>query len=372
MRTSRISSALALFVAFLATAQLLAQPVITIDDIWTKGTFRTRGVPGFNFMNDGRHYTTLESNNILRYDLTTGLVVDTLLDITGLGLPEEARQADDYSFSSDEAYILLTAGTEQVYRHSTREWTYIYQRATGRVFPLEPAGKQMHATFSPDGRKVGFVRDNDLYYLDVASGARTRVTTDGKWNEIINGSCDWVYEEEFSFTKAFFWSPDSRYLAYYRFDERRVPEFTMTNYTGELYPEYETFKYPKVGAPNSLVSIHVYDTQSGTRTDVDRDSEPDGYIPRIKWTERPGKLCVFKMNRHQNDLDLLLADAGTGRTTLLLHEDSPYYIDITDNLTFLKDQDAFIWTSERSGYNHIYLYGLDGKLLGAPHFADNP
>lgn len=342
-----------------------AQPTITIDDIWTKGTFRTRGVPGFNFMRDGRHYTTLENNNILQYDLATGHLVDTVLDIGALGLPEEARTADDYSFNSDEAYVLLTSGTESVYRHSTKEWTYIYHRASGRVFPLSQEGKQMHATFSPDGRKVGYVRDNDLYYLDVTSGVATRVTDDGKWNSVINGSCDWVYEEEFSFTKAFAWSPDSRHLAYYRFDESRVPEFTMTNYPGELYPEYQTFKYPKVGMPNSLVSIHLYDTQTGGRVKVDRDSEPDGYIPRIKWSHKPGKLCVFRMNRHQNELDLLLADAATGKTSLLLREDSPYYIDITDDLTFLATQDAFLWTSEQSGYRHIYLYGMDGKLKNA-------
>jgi dipeptidyl-peptidase-4 len=356
---------LALFIAFVASVAVFAQPTITIDDIWTKGTFRTRGVPGFNFMLDGRHYTTLEGNNILRYDLTTGKLVDTLLDIGALGLPEESRQADDYSFSSDEAYILLTSGTESVYRHSTREWTYIYNRTSGRVFPLSKEGKQMHATFSPDGSRVAYVRDNDLYLYTVATGTTTRVTDDGKWNHLINGSCDWVYEEEFSFTKAFAWSPDSRHLAYYRFDESRVPEFTMTNYTGELYPEYETFKYPKVGMPNSLVSVHIYDTQTQAKAKVDRDSEPDGYIPRIKWTEKPGKLCVFWMNRHQNQLDLLLADATSGRTSVMLHEDSPYYIDITDDLTFLSGQDAFLWTSEQSGYRHIYLYGMDGKLKQA-------
>lgn len=361
----RTSTAIAVLTAFLAALSLPAQPTITMDDIWTKGTFRTRGVPGFNFMNDGRHYSTLDQNAILQYDLTTGKLVDTLLDISLLGLPEEARTADGYSFSRDEAYILLTSGTESVYRHSSRAWTYIYQRASGRVFPLSEEGKQMHATFSPDGRNVAYVRDNDLYMLNVESGATTQITTDGKWNFVINGSCDWVYEEEFSFTQAFAWSPDSRYIAYYRFDESRVPEFTMTNYHRELYPAYQTFKYPKVGMPNSLVSIQIYDTQSGSQVKVDRDSEPDGYIPRIKWTQTPGKVCVFWMNRHQNQLDLLLADAGTGRTSILLHEDSPYYIDITDDLTFLAGQAGFLWSSEQSGYRHLYLYGMDGKLKNA-------
>ena len=327
----------------------ISQRQITIDDIWTNGTYRTKGVPGFRFMNDGRHYTTLKDNYILKYDLTTGNLTDTLLDVNLLNLPGEDKRIDDYTFSDDEA-------------HSTKEWTYMYNMTTSNLMALDTAGKQMHATFSPDGKKVGFVLNNDLYYKDLASGQITRITNDGKWNEIINGSCDWVYEEEFSFTKAFAWSPDNRYIAYYRFDESAVKEFTMTNYNGELYPENVTFKYPKVGMENSKVSVYIYDTKSKNKVTVDRTSDPDGYIPRIKWTNDPSKLCVFWMNRHQNHLELLLANASNGKTSLLLQEENKYYIDIHDNLTFLTDDDHFIWTSEQDGYNHIYLYGMNGKL----------
>ncbi len=356
-----------IFVLLLATLTALlpdlhAQKQITIDDIWANGTYRTRGVPGFRFMNDGRHYTTLRQNYILKYDLTTGDLTDTLLDVNLLNLPGEDKQIGGYTFSDDEHQILLTAASESIYRHSTKEWTYVYNTSTRTVSHLDEEGKQMHATFSPDGKKVAYVLNNDLYYKDLAAGKSTRITTDGKWNHIINGSCDWVYEEEFSFTKAFAWSPDSRYLAYYRFDESQVKEFLMTNYTGELYPENVTFKYPKVGMDNSKVSIHIYDSKSKNRTTVDRDSDPDGYIPRIKWTRDPSKLCVFWMNRHQNHLELLLANATTGKTTLLLREDNEWYIDIHDNLTFLSDESCFLWTSEQDGYNHIYLYGMDGKL----------
>ena len=340
----------------------LAQRQITIDDIWTNGTYRTKGVPGFRFMNDGHHYTALKDNNILRYDLTTGDLTDTILKVSSLSLPAEEKEIDDYAFSDDESQILLNTGTEAIYRHSTREWTYVFNRLSGKVVKLTEGSKQMHATFSPDGKKIAYVSDNDLYYKDLASGKITRVTTDGEVNHIINGSCDWVYEEEFSFTKAFAWSPDSRHLAYYRFDETAVKEFTMTNYTGELYPEMETFKYPKVGMDNSKVSVHIFDTQSANNITVDRNSDPNGYIPRIKWTKDPSKLCVFWMNRHQNHLELLLANATTGQTSLMLQEDNKYYIDIHDNLTFLSEDDCFVWTSEQDGYNHIYLYGMDGKL----------
>jgi dipeptidyl-peptidase-4 len=178
----------------------------------------------------------------------------------------------------------------------------------------------LHATFSPDGKKVGYVLDNNLFFMELGSGKTTQVTTDGKYNSIINGSCDWVYEEEFSFTQAFEWSPDGKCMAYYRFDETNVPEFTITNYTGELYPENEKFKYPKVGTANSIVSIHIYDTKSKKSVTVDRTSDPDGYIPRIKWTPDPKQLCIFWMNRYQNHLELLLADASTGKTRLLYQE----------------------------------------------------
>ena len=353
---------LSLFVITSLSGYAQAQKQITIDDIWTNGVYRSKGVPGFRFMNDGRHYTSLSSNSIIKYDLTTGMVTDTLLDVNLLRLHEEEKQVSDYTFSSDESQALLKTGVESIYRHSTREWNYVYDFATGKVEKLFDGSKQMHATFSPDGRKIAFVSDNDLYYKDLATGQVTRVTHDGKANEIINGSCDWVYEEEFSFTQAFAWSPDSRNIAYYRFDERDVREFSMTYYTGELYPEEVTFKYPKVGMANSKVSIFFFDTQSGKTTPIDRDSEPDGYIPRIKWTNDPNKLCVFWMNRHQNHLELLLADTRTGKTSLLLQEDNKYFIDIHDNLTFLSEDECFIWTSEKDGFNHIYLYGMDGQL----------
>lgn len=340
-----------------------AQKQITIDDIWTNGVYRTKGVPGFRFMKDGRHYTSLRQNYLLKYDLTTGEISDTLVDFNRLPFPEDRKQVEDYSFSDDETQLVLTTGGEAIYRHSSREWTYIYDPSSNKLTPLDDAGKQMHATLSPDNKRVGYVRENNLYFKDLASGKITQVTTDGKMNAIINGNCDWVYEEEFSFTQAFEWSPDSKCLAFYRFDETKVPEFTMTNYTGELYPEYETFKYPKVGTENSKVSIHIYDTKSKKTVAVDRTSDPDGYIPRIKWTQDPKQLCVFWMNRHQNHLELLLADAASGKTKLMYQEENKYYIDITDDFRFLKNGAGFIWASEQDGFNHLYLYGMDGKQI---------
>ena len=353
---------ISLFLFLLITAMAFAQKQITIDDIWTNGVYRTKGVPGFRFMDDGRHYTQLKQNYLVKFDLTTGNATDTLINFNTLSFPDDRKQVEDYSFNDDESQLLLTTGGESIYRHSTKAWTYIYNPSSNKLTCLDDEGKQMHATMSPDNKKVAYVRDNNIYFKDVASGKTTQVTTDGKFNSIINGSCDWVYEEEFSFTKAFEWSPDSKCIAFYRFDETKVHEFTMTNYTGELYPEYETFKYPKVGAENSKVSIHLYDIKSKNTVTVDRSSDPDGYIPRIKWTQDPKQLCVFWMNRHQNHLELLLAEASTGKTNLMYQEDNKYYIDITDDFRFLKNG-GFIWPSEQDGFNHIYLYGMDGKQI---------
>ena len=185
-----------------------AQRKITIDDLWANGVYRSKGVPGFRFMNDGRHYTAQKGNLILRYDFTTGNLVDTILDVNFLNLPGEDKQIDGYSFSDDESQILLTAGTEGIYRYSSKEWNYIYNRSTKKLVNLHEGTKQMHATYSPDGKKVGFVVDNDLYYKDLITGQEHRVTTDGEINKIINGSCDWVYEEEFGCRDGIRWSPD--------------------------------------------------------------------------------------------------------------------------------------------------------------------
>ncbi len=344
-------------------APLNAQRDITLEDIWLRGTFSARSVPGFNFLNDGRHYTRLENNRVLQYDLTTGRQTEVLFDASAVSAEGFSGDMDGYTFSADETKMLIKTGTESIYRRSTRAFFFIYDRATEILTPVFPEGKHMHATLDPTGTKVAFVYENNMYYRDLNTGSLHRITNDGEDNAIINGSADWVYEEEFGFTRAFEWSPDGQSLAFYRFDERAVREFTMTNYRNELYPEYVTFKYPKVGEENATVQIHIHNLVAGKNVPVDVGEETDQYIPRIKWTLDPGKLVVFRMNRWQNELELLLAEAKTGETTVLLAETNPYYIDIHDNLTFLEDGERFIWTSEQDGWNHIYLYGMDGKLI---------
>ncbi len=336
---------------------------ISVEDIWEKYEFVPRSVPGFNFQNDGKHYTRLEENKIKQYDLTTGQFTNDIFDASSVSENSEFNgKMDDYTFSKDENKILIKTETESIYRRSTRANFYVWDKSNNTLTTVEKEGKQRYTSFSDDAKKVAFVRGNNMYYKNLINGEITQMTPDGEFNSIINGSADWVYEEEFSIAKAFEWSPDGNKIAFLRFDESEVKEFTMTLYNRDLYPEYETFKYPKVGEKNAVVSVHVFDIRSGKTTKVDTGNEPDMYFPRIKWTLDSNKLCVFKMNRHQNELELLLADATTGRTSVMLKEMNKYYIDITDDMTFLEDGKCFIWTSERDGFNHIYMYELDGKL----------
>ncbi len=340
------------------------QKEITVKKIWQDYKFVGKSVPGFNFLKDGKHYTRLiEDKAIEQFDLVSGQPVKTLFkisDITeGQTFPDKF---DSYTFSEQEDKILLETDSEKIYRRSSKATYYVWNSSNKELSLLAEGAKQGYATFNPDANKVAYVVENNLYYKDLATGKITQITNDGKTNEIINGSADWVYEEEFSFAQAFHWSPDGSKIAFMRFDEKEVPEFTMTNFKGGLYPEYETFKYPKVGAKNAVVTIHIYDLTTNKTVKVDTGTDAEMYFPRIVWTKDPNKLCVFKMNRHQNELTLLLADATKGSTKVLMKETNKYYVDIHDNLTFLKDGKEFIWTSEQDGYNHIYLYDMKGKM----------
>lgn len=350
-------------VLFLGTIQ--AQKDITLENLWQNYTYYAKSVPGFNFMNDGKHYTRLEENKINKYDLTTGAFVETIL--SGEAIKTRGGfngEIGNYTFHTDESKIVIESERESIYRRSSKAYFYVYDRQTKELTPIYEEDKIMYATLSPDGKKVAYVWKNNLYYFDIAEGITLPVTMDGEMNKIINGGADWVYEEEFSFAKAFAWSSDSKKIAYYRFDESAVKEFTMTNYKGGLYPDYETFKYPKVGEDNAKVSIHIFNIESEKGTMV-KVSDKIEYIPRIKWTKAPNNLVVYTMNRHQNELELLVANASTGATKTLLKETNPYYIDITDDMTFLEDGKHFVWTSEKTGFNHIYLYDMSGKEVRA-------
>lgn len=341
---------------------------ITVEDVWKKNTFRIKSVPGFNAMADGKRYTKTDKEGKIQrinvYDLESGKKLRTLFD-NGIQFPEDGStlEVDEYVFSKDENKMLIKTESQNIYRRSVLNKVYVLDIESGKVSQLD-AEKVLHATLSPDGSKVAYVKDNDLYYKDLNSGKVTAVTTDGEKNSIINGNCDWVYEEEFEFTRAFDWSPDGKYLAYYRFDESGVPQYIMPLYKG-LYPDNYTYKYPKVGEPNSVVEIKIYNVGSGKTVNANLGKETDQYIPRIKWTKSSDRLCVYRMNRLQNKLELLLVNAGYGNADVIYTETDKYYVEVGDDLTFLPDGRSFVFTSEQSGYNHIYRYDWTSNKLTA-------
>jgi dipeptidyl-peptidase 4 len=341
--------------------QSIAQKQITLEDIWKKGTFASKNVPGFKFRNDGRHYTKLELNDIKQYDITTGNVDATLLRGAEVKIKDFNKTIENYAFSDDESKILFANGVESIYRHSEKANYYIFDTKTNIFQSVFEKSKQRYATFSPDGEKIAFESDNNLFWKDIKSEKTVQITTDGKINEIINGASDWVYEEEFTLVRAFEWSPDGKKIAYLRFDERAVPEFTMDYYEDGAYPKPYKFKYPKVGQPNATVSVFIYDLTTGKSIDVTPEANVDVYYPRIKWTQDANKLCITQLNRLQNEMTLVIADATTGKTYPLYKEVNEKYVELHDNLTFLKNGNQFLWTSEGDGYNRIYLHDMSGR-----------
>lgn len=350
------------------TCQTFAQmpgKQITLDDIWKNGTFRAKSVPGFNAMKDGRHYTQIDNEGdrqmIAVYNLASGKKEKILFDNGLHRSGTTVLKIADYRFSDDEKQMLLLCEAENIYRRSVLYRAYVYDLKAGTVLSLSEE-KVLHPGFSPDGSKVAYVQENNLYYKDLKSGTVKQITSDGVRNSVINGNCDWVYEEEFEFTQAYQWSPQGNYIAFYRFDESKVPQYTMTVYD-HLYPTPYQYKYPKAGERNSVVSIHMFDLKTGKLTEANVGTEPDQYIPRIKWTNSDNALCIFRMNRLQNMLELLLAEPSGGVSNVIYTEKNDAYIEINDNLEFLPDNESFLFNSEQSGYNQLYRWNWKTQKL---------
>lgn len=345
----------------LVCASVSAQKKITVDEIFT-GAFRAKGMDELHSMSNTNQYTVLNFDRASRsmqidlYDFATLKKVSTLIDTKN---HKELQSIDSYSFDASEKKILIATESNQIYRHSFTADFYLYDIATKQLSKV--LEQVQEPTFSPDGTKIAYAKANNLFIYDIASKASTNVTTDGKKNSIINGITDWVYEEEFAFVRAFDWSADSKKIAYIRFDESAVPDFTMTIFHKELYPKEETFKYPKAGEKNATVSLHLYDVAAKSGKEVKLGNYSDFYIARLKWTKDANVLSAQVLNRHQDNLDLIFVDGNSGAAKVVLNEKDNAYVDVTDNLTFLKDN-SFIWTSEKDGFNHIYLYDKNGKL----------
>ncbi|PHQ28169.1 S9 family peptidase [Leeuwenhoekiella nanhaiensis] len=358
-----IRKAGALILFLLVGAVYAQQKQITLEEIYD-GTFRMQYLDRLHSMNNGKEYAVLNTDRntgtktLDVYSYKTGDKVSTLINS---GEIEGLDYFIGYTLSDDESKALLSTNLRSIYRRSSLGVYYVYDLDSKKLTKVADEAIQ-EPTFSPDASKVAYGLNNNLFVKDLKTGTTTQVTIDGAKNKIINGITDWVYEEEFAFVRAFDWNADGTKLAYIRFDETEVPEFSMDVFGKELYPSQDVFKYPKAGETNATVSLHIYDLEDQNTKEVDLSGFQNYYIPRLEWTPDADVLAVQTTNRKQNDVNLLFVDGASAKAKLILSDTDDAYVDITDNLTFL-DENEFLWTSEKDGWNHIYHYDQDGKLI---------
>ena len=363
MKTWALTLVMSLSLAGGAFAQTGSKPVDLKEIV--DGRFRQKSSVGeMRSLPDGEYYTAMtpERNMIVKYAYRTGEPVDTLFNT------KTARECtfddfDGYTISSTGHHLIVWRETEAIYRRSRKMVVYDYDVRRNYVKPIsDAAGKQMIPTFSPDGRMCAFVRDNNIWIRKFDYDTEVQVTKDGELNKILNGITDWVYEEEFSVTNLMAWSPDSEYLAYVRFDESEVPEYSMQVYGDGYYPSYYKFKYPKAGEKNSKVSLHAYCVQTRDTKTLKVPVDGDSYIPRITFTKNADQLAVMTLNRQQNIFNMYFVNPKSGVSRLILRDENKCYVDSEwlTSIHFLKD--GFTYVSEQDGYAHIYLYSPTGVM----------
>lgn len=331
----------------------------------TDGKFRQVSATGeMRSLPDGEHYTAMnpERNMIIKYSYRTGAPVDTLFNA------KKARECtfddfDGYMISSTGHRILVWRDTEPIYRRSWKATVYDYDVRRNFVRPLtESKSKQMIPTFSPDGRMCAYVRDNNIWLAKFDFSTESQITKDGEANKILNGTTDWVYEEEFGVTNLMSWSADSKQLAFVRTDETEVPEYHMQTFDNSLYPGFYTFKYPKAGQNNSKVTVHSYSVESKDIKELPIEMDADGYIPLIKFTANPEQLAVMTLNRNQNLFNMFYINPKSAVSKLILREENDCYVDSEWLSSIQFSEDGFTYVSEKDGFSHIYLYSPTGVL----------
>ena len=346
-------------IGLLAINTVLAQDKeVSVAAIYD-GTFRTEGMDVLRSRNNGTQYTLLNYDRVNKiqtidlYEYETLEKTATLLSTEDL---EGISYMSSYTFSADESKVLLATDLIPIYRRSTLGSYFVYDFNDKSLIKIANVAVQ-EPSLSPDGSKVAYGYENNIYLFDLKTKQTEQLTFDGEKNRIINGITDWVYEEEFGFVRAFEWSPEGTHIAFLRFDETEVPEYSMPIYGEDLYPTLQTFKYPKAGENNAVVSLHLIELEGAKTSTIPVDAY---YIPRIKWKNNPDELAFQTFNRHQNELVLYEYNKRSGALSVLHTERDAAYVDVNDNLTFLVD-DSFIWSSEKDGYNHLYLHDKSGK-----------
>jgi dipeptidyl-peptidase-4 len=340
----------------------------------TDGKFRVKKVDTPLSMNDGEHYTLLVDNKaVVKYNYKTGATIDTIFSISRLK-NAPMKQIEGYEFSPNEAKMLVYTNSKKRYRRTFTADYYVFDVKRNELEPLSTLGAQEVPLFSPDSRYIAFARKNNLFLYKLDFKTEIPITKDGEWGKIINGTPDWVYEEEFSSTRYFDWSPDSKMLAFVKFNESEVNEFSFQFFKSNskentelnLYPSLFSYKYPKAGEKNSKVSVCVYDEfHKQTKTMQLPGDGQDFYIPRILWTNSLEQLAVFKLNRNQNKLEMFFSNPKSTVSKLIWQQNDKYYVDYEDIdfIRFSTDNKYFIAVSEQDGYRHVYQYNMNGTLM---------
>ena len=331
---------------------------------FTSGKYRAKMMGEIYSMNDGNRYTMLSGDNkkIIAYSFKTGAPVDTVFDVETAKNCSLDRIAG-YEFDAAETRILIHTAVTPIYRRSFTTNYYVFQIARNELQPLSTEHQpQQMASFSPNGRMVAFAYNNNLYLKKLDYNTVSAITTDGEKNRVINGTPDWVYEEEFGANRYFEWSPDSRRIAWIRFDESAIKMFSFDKYAHPYDLQY-TYKYPKAGETNSTVSVHVYDIPNRKTTQMECGEGNDIYFPILKWSNGNDSLIVVRLNRTQTNLEVLNVNPRSGVSSVLLSENDKVYVDYQNykNISFLSDN-SFIILSEKDGYRHIYHYSANGTL----------
>lgn len=348
-----------LMAALLLCCSVFAQE-ITLEDIWAKGTFRSKSIDEIRSMKNGENYCILKREGIEKYAYATGKKTEEIVSFSDLKFKTESEYVFDYQFNQDESKLLLATNPQFIYRRSYLANYYIYDIKTKQLTSVSK-DKVRLTEFAPDGSKVAYVKDNNLFMLYLSDMQETQITTNGEFNKIINGTTDWVYEEEFAITKGFFWSPDSKKIAFYSFDESKVKEYTIPYY-GSLYPVQYTYKYPKAGEANSVISVLVYDIEAQQTHNIDLGPNKDIYIPRLQWTLN-NEVFVHKLNRHQNHYELFVASCNDYKLNKIYDERNECYIEQVEDVTFLSDKKNFILKSEKNGFMNLYKVNIYTKEI---------
>ncbi|HQX44991.1 MAG TPA: DPP IV N-terminal domain-containing protein [Saprospiraceae bacterium] len=346
---------------------------LTLEEIYQQKKIKEEEIIGFKFMNDGFSFSRLVNNKIIRFNIENRALIDTIFDGDNILDARIRDRISDYLFSDDEQKILLICAKEQIYRHSFISEVWVYDLKKRLVFRVHPKGKIKYPSFNASGDKIAFVLENDIYYQDLNNGSVVRVTHDGCTNKIINGSSDWVYEEEFTLTRAYEWSPNGDQILYLKFDESKVEEVYIDYFEEDLYPHRKSLKYPKVGSKISLVTAWNFNLKKNKATSLNFDNWVlgDYYLPRIQWLPDNQRVCLTLLNRPQNKLDLLISNVSDGKTSLLFNRISDSYIQLANPLYFSPDLKFFLMRDNRDGYSQLYKYDLDGKLIGQLTFGNN-